>query len=317
MEHAFEENFLSCIVQIVELQFEGEAAHDRGIQIDGKVGRSDHDAVEVLHLMQQFIDLRYLPVAGRAFAVLKHSVDFIEKENRVLLLRFGKCLLDRLFSSADVHVQQVASHFDDDFGVQHRAEILDEFGLSRSRSSGEQQVHARTVNLVLLAVQIVADCADDVFERNLPLDVESGKRVVFCRKHLVFLRGNPEEFAVRTHQLFDEPFHLFLAGSHLGEILQGERNAARADRIEGGQLGLQFIGNQLFQIHFADVVVPDHLALRIGERFKADGVIEAPAAGFIQGFGGRVGDPDGRNLAGIKHHVEASLVSDGYVPSED
>ena len=235
----------------------------------------------------------------------------------MLFLRFGKRLFDRLFGSADVHVQQVASHFDDDFGVQHRAEILDELGFSSPRSSGEQQVHARTVNLVPLAVQIVSDRADDVFKRNLPLDVESGKRVVFRRKHFVFLRGNPEQFAVRTHQLFDESFNLFRSWSHLGEVLQDERNAARADRIERGQLGLQFIGNQRFQIHFADIVAPDHLALRIGERFKADGVIEASAAGFIQGFGWRVGDPDGRNLAGIEHHVEASLVADGYVSSED
>ena len=69
-KHPFKKDRFAVVDQKVKAQLEGEPTHDRRIKILDKVGGTDHNAVEVFHLMQQFIDLSDLPVALGAFAAL-------------------------------------------------------------------------------------------------------------------------------------------------------------------------------------------------------------------------------------------------------
>ena len=79
-KHPLKKDRFSVVIQIVEAQFEGEPPHDRRIKILHKVGRSDHNAVEVFHLIQQLIDLRNFPTAIGSLAVLHQTVDFVQNK---------------------------------------------------------------------------------------------------------------------------------------------------------------------------------------------------------------------------------------------
>ena len=89
--------------------------------------------------MEQFVDLRDHPAAMRPFAALEHAVDLVQEQDRMFLFRFLERLADLLFGSADIHIQQIAAHLDDDFGIQHSAEILDEFRFPGARRTGKTE----------------------------------------------------------------------------------------------------------------------------------------------------------------------------------
>ena len=89
-------------VQAVEANLESESAKRRRVKAVELVGGADENSVEVLHLRQQFIDLRDLPTLVRTAAVGQQAIRFIEDEHRVLVMRLLEHSGDVLFAFADV-----------------------------------------------------------------------------------------------------------------------------------------------------------------------------------------------------------------------
>ena len=85
---------------------------------------------------------------------------------------------------------------------------------------------------------------------------------------------------MRRHQLFDQRFDLIRRGGDQFEVLQRERDPARAYRIERSESVLHGIVDEMSQLHLCNVVAPDRETLRRVQRVEPDGVVEA-AAGFV------------------------------------
>ena len=131
--------------KVAELELVGEAAKDGGIEMLHEVRRPDHDALEPLHAVQQFVHLRDFPVGNRAGAILHQPVEFVEKENRILFLRLLECGADCLLRLADPVVEQVARHLHDDFAAELLTEVVHELRLASTWRSPEKKTHARPV----------------------------------------------------------------------------------------------------------------------------------------------------------------------------
>ena len=251
LEHPLEEDALPGVVEVVELELEGEAAHDGGVEVGQEVGRADHHALEVLHLVQELIHLRDLPALLCAGAVLDEPVDLVEEENRVFLLGFRKGGLDVVLRAADPHREQVAAHLDHHLGAKRLAEVLHEFRLARPGRPPEKEVHAEAVGIAV-AVLLLAEPPhgpDNAVERDVAADVEPFERVVRRGLEAVVgllrVRVQAHEFAVRLHEAVDEFRHLLLFWAHPLHVLKDHRDAPRARLVFFREL-LRKIGGDQF-----------------------------------------------------------------------
>ena len=103
MEHTAEKGKFSVVIQIVKAQLKGKTPHDRRIEILHKVGRPDHNAVEVFHLVQKLIDLRNFSTAVGSVAALHQAVDLVQKQDGVFGFGLSKRRLYVVFGSAHIH----------------------------------------------------------------------------------------------------------------------------------------------------------------------------------------------------------------------
>ena len=309
LEHALEEEALALVVEVAELELEREAAHRRRIEVLREVRRGDHDAVEVLHLLQEFVDHRHLPVPGRTVAVLKKSVDLIEEQDRVLRFRSAERIGDILFILADPLREDVAPLHHDHLAVKLAAEILDELGLARAGRPEEEDVEARTVRGIIVEPrgEVVARGTDDAVESDLAPDVESIKRIVL-RGEEPGGRLDAHQLAVGFHEVRDEFIDLPRLGLHALHIRKHGRDPARARLVlRGVRFDLRVV-DRIADLELADEIAPDRGALGRVKALEADRVVEAATNGLVHLVCRRVGDPDRRDRDLVENGVHYSLL---------
>ena len=77
LEHPLEKESLALVLKIVELELERESAHDRCVEVRHEVRRPYHHALEILHLVEEFVHLRHLPAVAGHGAILHKPVNLV------------------------------------------------------------------------------------------------------------------------------------------------------------------------------------------------------------------------------------------------
>lgn len=106
IEHPFKEYSLTILFQIVELQLECKSPHNRRIEVVHEVRRGNHDALKILHAVQQLVHLRDLPATLCTRAVLDDPVNLVEEEDRVVGFRLLEGAANVLLRAANPHREE-------------------------------------------------------------------------------------------------------------------------------------------------------------------------------------------------------------------
>ena len=96
-----------------------EAAKGRRIQASHQIRGCDEDAVERLHLRQQFIDLPDLPTPLGAGAVLQEAIRLVDKQQRSFIARCREGTSDVLLGLTRPHALQLGRALDVQGAIQH------------------------------------------------------------------------------------------------------------------------------------------------------------------------------------------------------
>ena len=312
IEHPLKEKALAHLIEIIELELESEASHDRLIEIIPEVCRTDHHPLEILHAVQKLVHLRHLPAALRPRTVLNKSIDLIEKENRVLRLRLIERGLDVLLCSADPHRKEIAPHLDDHLAVDRLGEILDEFSLSGSGRSPKKKVHPRPIDADILSAvdlpEIVSNRLRYPAKLDIALEIQPLERIILCRKHNIIRGLGFHKLAVRLHQPLQQSRHLICLRRHVLEIFQDHGNAACICIIFPGKRAYLGFRNDIFKRELLYVVLPDVHSHGMGKLLEAYRIIETPTNGIVHGIRRRIRNPDNRVAHGIKHRIDLALL---------
>lgn len=309
LEHPLEKDLLPRVVQIVELDLEGEPAHDRRIEILAKVGGGHHDSVEVLHLLQKFVHLRDLPALHRHLAALHKTVHLVEEQDRMLHLGAAEGPRDVLLGLADPLGKEIASLDDQHLPIQRLPEVLAELALPRAGGAVHEDVHPGLVHAggVEAAVEIIPDGLHDLVRLDLALDVEPVQRIILRGQELLPF-GNPHELAVGLHEGRHEIVDPLRLRIHALDVRKHRRDATGAGRILRRVFLDLLIGDQTAQLVLGDEILPDRGALRHVQALEADRVVEAAAHGLVHVVGRRIGNPDRRDLHVVQDGVHDALL---------
>jgi hypothetical protein len=144
-----------CDVEFEELHFERKAAQRRGIEVSKQVGRHDHDTVEALHFLQQFIDPSHLPTSARMFATLQKAISLIEEQGPVFRCCFFERGGDILLIIPHPFAHQVRGRFGNQGDGELLAQVLGELGLARAWRPVQKH---RTMRPLFQALQDVFWC---------------------------------------------------------------------------------------------------------------------------------------------------------------
>ena len=93
--------------EVVELDLEVKTPQSRLVESLHEVCRGDEYAKELLHLGQHFVHLSDFPGAACRLPVLEETVDFVDKQESLVVLRLPECLRDILFRASDPLGQKV------------------------------------------------------------------------------------------------------------------------------------------------------------------------------------------------------------------
>ena len=94
-------------------------------------------------------------------------------------------------------------------------------------------------------------------------------------------------------QGFGQGFGAGAGGMEVAQVFEGVGDASGVGGESFGEAAHGGGGEEAGEAQAGDVVFPDGEAFGGVERLEADGVGEAAADGFVEGFGGGVGNPDG------------------------
>ena len=216
---------------------------------------------------------------------------------------------DVLLRLPDPLGKEVAPLDDQHLAVQRLPEIFAKLALPRAGRAVHEDVHAGLVHAggVEAAVEAVPDGLHDLVQLDLALDVEPVERVVLRRQELLPV-GDPHELAMRLHERRHEVVNISGIGVHALDVGKHRRDAAGAGRV-CRRISLDLvIGDQIAKPVLGDEIFPNRGALRHVEPLEADRVVEAAAHRLVHVVGGRIGNPNRRDLDIVQNGVHDTLL---------
>ncbi len=188
--------------------------------------------------------------------------------------------------------------------------MADELGLAGSRRAVEEDVEPGPVGRGAGTGAFAAELAhggEDPLGGDFPDDVEAFDGVVGGVGGGFVPYPDAQQLAVGFEEGGEGLLHLLRGGADALEAFEGRRDAAGIDRVAGGQPP-DGLGRQgAVQPETPDRVPPDGQPLLPVEGLEADGIGEPATNRFVEGIGGGVGNPDGRQLRVVEGGIDDPL----------
>jgi hypothetical protein len=127
-------------LQIIETDFEIEAADGGLVQIHEAVGSADEDAPEPLHLCEKLVGEADFPCVMSPVPASQNRVHLVHHKNRLLRLSLVKGKGEILFRHPHIGIEKIARSLADQFPVEGAGDVARKLALACARRTVEKDV---------------------------------------------------------------------------------------------------------------------------------------------------------------------------------